>query len=208
MVSVDGEQMLVTNLDASANKLLDPSANTLTVVRGYNNTKAATHSNGASVLLNTAATHAAGAAVIAADDDSLSIIGASGNNSVTLTPSQVAVNGQAVNYSNIPYFQFNLGGGQDSLTVNGAALKANVPNAISSGTAVTVTDDGGVDLGGDATTVSSVKLVSGSIANGTLLSNTFDAVQGGTVSASTVTANLAGPADLVKDTAGTVVLWA
>ena len=138
--------------------------------------------------------------VASTNNDTLSITGTSANDNVTLTPSEITVNGgPAITYSNVPYFQFI---GQGSLTVDGATL-ADVPNAISSGTAVTVTGGGIIDAGGTTATISSVTLAGGSLANGTFLSNNPYLVQSGTVSAS-----FAGSASLIKNSGGTVVLSA
>jgi hypothetical protein len=58
-----------------------------------------------------------------ASGNGLTIVGTSAGDSVTATATQIAVNGAAaINYSNLSSFQFNLGLGQDNLTVNGATL--------------------------------------------------------------------------------------
>jgi autotransporter-associated beta strand protein len=79
---------------------------------------------------------------------------------------------------------------------------ANAANAISSGINVTVTDGGVINLGGTTSMASSVTVIDGSIVDGTLLSdNASQVVQSGAISAS-----LAGAAELLKDTSGTVTL--
>lgn len=79
----------------------------------------------------------------AAGGDSVAVIGTAGNDNVTLSPTQVIVNGgPAVTYSNAEFFGFDLKTGTDSLTVDGTTLRLAAAGAISAGTNVTVTGGG------------------------------------------------------------------
>jgi autotransporter-associated beta strand protein len=132
--------------------------------------------------------------------NSLVIEGTSGNESVLVSAGSVTVNGlPAIQSSNVQSFGFNLAG-QDNLTVSGAAIAVNATIGISSGTTVTVTGGGTVDLNGQTDTVAGVVLAGGSIVDGTLLAASY-AVQDGTIDA-----NLSGSGGLTKTTAGTVTL--
>ena len=134
-------------------------------------------------------------------DNSLSIVGSSANNSVTVTPTQEVVNGQPINYSNVHYFQFNLGAGQDALIVDGATVTANVANSVSAGTAVTVAGGGDINLGGQRTTVRSLVVAGGTVSDGTFSATNGYVLQGGLVSA-----GLTGPGGLLKSSSATVTL--
>jgi autotransporter-associated beta strand protein len=134
--------------------------------------------------------------------DSLIIQGTSGDDTVIADADGITVDGSAaISYSNVQSVGFNLGAGQDSLSVDGITLPANAAPGISSGTAVTIQGGGTLDLGGSTNTVRGLTLASGSVVDGTLLSSSFHVVQSGTVSA-----GLTGPAGLLKNTAGTVTL--
>ena len=133
--------------------------------------------------------------------DDLLIAGTSGNDAVTVSPTQIVVNGAAaMNYSNVAAFEFNLGLGQDTLAVNGAAVQLNQDNAISSGTAVTVSAGGLIDLGGMTDTVASETLVNGQILDGTLNSGT------NTLQSGTIGATLGGTGSVTQSGSGTTTL--
>ena len=130
--------------------------------------------------------------------NSLVIYGTSGNISVaTTTAQQITVNGSAaVNYTNVAFFGFNLGGINNSLLIaNSAMLKINQDNAISAGTNVTI-DGGTLDLIGKTDTIDNLLLKSGSVLSGTLYANAYNIESG------TVTANIVGPGGLQKTTTG------
>ena len=134
--------------------------------------------------------------------DNLFIQGASSGDAVLANADGITVNGSApITYSNVQSFSFNLGGGQDGLTVDGIAFPAGGSLAISDGTAVTVQGGGTLDLGGNTYTAGGVTLIEGSLVDGTLFNSGSQVVQSGTVSA-----GLAGSADLLKNTGGTVTL--
>jgi autotransporter-associated beta strand protein len=102
--------------------------------------------------------------------------------------------------SAVEQFAFDLGTGADQLVLSsGAVLRASGPNTISDGTAVTV-DGGTLDLAGNAETIASLTVVSGSVVNGTLVASSY-AIQAGTVAAT-----LTGPGALTKTTDSTVLL--
>jgi autotransporter-associated beta strand protein len=135
-------------------------------------------------------------------NDSLIIQGTSGDDTVMAEADGITVDGSApISYSNVRSVGFNLGAGQDSLTVDGITLPAGDAPAISSGTAVTIQGGGTLDLGGSTNTVRGLTLASGSVVDGTLLSSSSQLVQSGAVGA-----GLTGPAGLLKNTAGTVTL--
>ena len=126
--------------------------------------------------------------------NSLVVNGTSGNDSVTMSATQITVNGSApISYSNTTYFGFNLGAGSDSLLINQATLKINQDNAISAGTNVTI-DAGTLDLSGKTDSISSLLLNSGSVINGTLHANSY------IIESGTVTAAITGPGNLQKTT--------
>ena len=126
----------------------------------------------------------------------------SGADSVTMTATQITDNSYpAITYSNTAYFGFTLGGGSDSLSVNGGTLKINQTNAISSGTNLTV-NGGTLDLNGYSDTVGAVTLVSGSILNGTLTGSSYN-IQSGTI-----TATLGGSGTINKTTGGSASITA
>jgi autotransporter-associated beta strand protein len=134
--------------------------------------------------------------------DSLIIQGTSGDDTVIANADGITVDGSAaISYSNVQSVGFNLAAGQDSLTVDGITLPAKGDSAISSGTAVTIQGGGTLDLGGSTNTVRGLALASGSVVDGTLLGSSSHVVQSGAVSA-----GLAGPAGLLKNTSGTVTL--
>ncbi len=125
-------------------------------------------------------------------NDSLLVVGTAGNDNVTVTGTQVTVNGAAaIGYSNVAAFGFNLGAGNDSLTIDGATLPIDQNNAISAGTAVTITDGGVLDLNGYSQACQSVTLQAGSIMGGMLAGAGY---------------GLDGSAGLVVSTSGTAVL--
>ena len=125
-------------------------------------------------------------------NDSLLVVGTAGNDNVTVTGTQVTVNGAAaIGYSDVAAFGFNLGAGNDSLTIDGATLPIDQNNAISAGTAVTITDGGVLDLNGYSQACQSVTLQAGSIMGGMLAGAGY---------------GLDGSAGLVVSTSGTAVL--
>jgi hypothetical protein len=128
--------------------------------------------------------------------NTLIVAGTSGGDNVTMTDKQITDDSYApIIYSNVDYFGFGLGGGSDSLLVNGGTLKINQDNAISASTNVTI-NGGTLDLNGYSDSVGNVTLVSGSILNGTLPANSY------TIDSGTVTAALPGPGTLLKTTTG------
>jgi hypothetical protein len=132
--------------------------------------------------------------------NSLVVIGTTGGDSVVMSASQITDNVSApIFYSNIIYFEFNLAGGSNSLAINGATLKINQDNAISSGTDVTI-DNGTLDLDGHTDTIGDLLLTSGSIDNGVLHADSY-VVQSGTV-----TADVVGPGGLEKSTTAAATL--
>jgi autotransporter-associated beta strand protein len=136
------------------------------------------------------------------NNNSLLIKDTSGNaDNVMATTTQIIVNGQIIDYRNVPYFAVALRGQQNNLTINGTAVNTSVTNANFAGTAVTVANGGTMNLGGLSTTVNSITLTQGSIVNGTLLANTSETVQSGTISSA-----LSGSAGLIKNSVGTVTL--
>ena len=99
--------------------------------------------------------------------DSLVITGTSGGNNVTITGSRVNVNScPAINYANVSFFGFDLGGDDDSLSLEGATVRICQDNAISAGTAVTIAQGGVLDLNGHGDACRSVTLQGGSILGG------------------------------------------
>jgi hypothetical protein len=128
--------------------------------------------------------------------NALLIIGVSGNDEVTLTDDQIAVNGsEPIGYANTTLFGFDLGTGTNTLTVDDATLTIHQANAISANTDVIV--DGGVlDLNGLSDTIGELTLLSGSIVNGTLTADSY------TIESGNVTAALAGPGAIHKTTSG------
>ena len=106
------------------------------------------------------------------DHVSLWIKGTPGDDNVTMTASQIIVDGwPAIYYSNVASFLFDLGAGQDSLTVDGAVLRINASDAVSSGTSVTLTGGASIDLGDGTATISSLTANGGSIVSGTLVTS-------------------------------------
>ena len=87
-----------------------------------------------------------------------------------MSANTVTVDGlPAIQYGNVQFFRFNLGAGQDDLTVNAAVLTVDVDNAISAGTIVTISGGGQIDLNGKTDIVRGEVLDGGSIVNGTLI---------------------------------------
>jgi hypothetical protein len=102
--------------------------------------------------------------------DALYIVGTSGDDTVTATPTQIVVDGTAtINYSNVTYFGASLAGGGDMLNIAGASLKLQSAAGITNGTAVNITNNGALNLGGNTVIARSVSVVSGQITNGTLI---------------------------------------
>jgi hypothetical protein len=126
----------------------------------------------------------------------LFVVGTNGADNVLMTSTQITLNGSApIVYGNIQGFGFDLKTGADVLTLTSGTLALGKNDAISDGTSIVV--DGGVlDLNGQSETVGAVTLLNGSILNGSLNSNSYDIESG------TVTATLAGPGALSKNTAG------
>ena len=135
--------------------------------------------------------------------DTLVIQGTSGDDSVTVTRTQVTVDGYpAISYGATQDMAFPLGTGFDSLTIDQATVRLNSSSAISAGTAVTITGGGVLDLGGFTQTVAAATVLDGSVINGTLLTGS-DVVL---VESGSSSANISGPAVLIKSTAGTAIL--
>lgn len=135
--------------------------------------------------------------------NALTIVGTSANDVVVASPTLITVNGAPpISYGNLASFQFNLGAGQDTLTVNGASMHFTQASAISSGTALVVDGGGTVDLGGFTDTVRSETLVNGQIVNGVLMSSSH------TVESGIVGATLGGTGDLTKTGGGSTMLTA
>jgi len=114
--------------------------------------------------------------------DSLYVVGTAGADRASMTTTRVVLAGSAaINYSNAQFFAFDLGAGLDSLNLLGATLRTNQDDAISDGTAVTISRNGILDLGGRTEYVRAVTIVSGSVINGTLLVAPSAVVGKGTV---------------------------
>ena len=136
-----------------------------------------------------------------ATGDSVVITGTAGNDSVTMTAAQIVLAGYpSIVYGSASAFVFNLGTGEDNLLIDDATLRIDRDNAISGGTAVTISGGGVLDLGGRTVTVNSITVRSGSVINGTALSGAC-LVQSGSIDAS-----LGGAARLTKDSPGEAVL--
>jgi autotransporter-associated beta strand protein len=132
----------------------------------------------------------------------LQIVGSSGNDSVVLKSDRVSVAGAAdILYQNVSRFAFQLGGGLDSLSIDGAQMLAASAHSISASTAVTVINGGVVDMGGTSATVRGLALVDGSVVNGALAASQAYQFQSGTISAA-----LQGAIGLVKSSTGLALL--
>ena len=106
----------------------------------------------------------------ATSGDTLTIVGTTGDDAVTVTPTQIVVDNTApINYSNVQYFLANLAGTSNSLIVDAANLTVPAASGLTSGTAVTITGDGSLNLNSNTVTVRDVSIVSGQVINGTLL---------------------------------------
>jgi hypothetical protein len=88
----------------------------------------------------------------------------------------------------------SIGRGGGELIINGATLRIDYANAISSSTSVTVRNNGTLDLGGNPQTVAALTMESGSVVNGTLDTSSY-IIYGGTITATI------GPGSIVKQTA-------
>jgi autotransporter-associated beta strand protein len=118
-----------------------------------------------------------------------------------MTATQIVVNGSSpIIYGNTGYFGFELKTGSDTLSLQGATLQTDQTDAISDGTAVSISGGGVLNLGGATETVASITVESGRVVNGTLLSGSR-VVQSGDI-----TANLSGEGSLTKAGDGTVTL--
>jgi cyclophilin family peptidyl-prolyl cis-trans isomerase len=128
--------------------------------------------------------------------DKLSLKGTADYDNVTLTKTQVNVAGSAaINYSQVEFMGFDLGDGFDHLAIDHATLRIDQDNAISAGTDVTILG-GTLDLNGRTNTLGDVKLISGSIQNGSLNAASYNILSGN------VTAALSGSGALTKTTTG------
>lgn len=135
---------------------------------------------------------------------SISVEGGTGNDTVsvaggqaaTYTGTQIGFGGLAVACSDVEYGAFSTA----SLTISAATLRLGADNAIGASTDLVVSDAGTLDLNGHTTTAHAVTLADGVILGGTLSGTSFT-VQNGTVSAA-----LAGAANLTKNSRGKVVL--
>jgi hypothetical protein len=126
--------------------------------------------------------------------NSLYIVGSSADENATLSATQITgLSVGAITYSNTTYFSFQLGGGNNNLTIDNATLKIDQNNAISTGTNVTI-NNGVLDLNGKTDTVKDLVLHSGSILNGVLHANSY------LVESGTVTAAISGTGDFTKST--------
>lgn len=96
----------------------------------------------------------------------------------------------------------DLGQGQESLAIDGATLQFDTGDTFSTTVDLTITGQGSLDLGGTTATVHSVTLESGSLNNGTLVSDSQ------TVKSGTVNATLQSTAGLNKSDSGVVTLSA
>jgi autotransporter-associated beta strand protein len=135
--------------------------------------------------------------------DRLRIVGSSGNETLTATTGQIAVLGAGViQYGSTEFFSFDLGAGQDDLTVNGALLRLGASGVISAGTAVALTGGGSLDLGLRTHTVRSLSVENGSIMHGALSGTSYAAQEG------SIGVGLNGAGGFTKTGAGTVTLSA
>jgi hypothetical protein len=104
---------------------------------------------------------------------SLRLVGTSATDDVTMTASEITVNGSApLYYANVSDFAFDLGAGDNALALDHSTIILQKDNAISAGTTVTV--DGGVlnfnghaDQIGDLIVKNNGQVLGGSIRNGT-----------------------------------------
>ena len=126
--------------------------------------------------------------------DTFLLKGTSDNDAVTMTSTHVFLAGApGMRYSHVEFFGFDLGGGENSLMINGATMRINANNAISAGTNVVISN-GILDLNGMTETLGNLTLVSGNILNGTLYADSYLLESG------TITAAIAGPGELIKTT--------
>ena len=89
----------------------------------------------------------------------LIIQGTSGDDAALANADGIALDGSApITYSNVQAFAFNLGPGQDGLTVDGITLPNDGTLSISTGTAVTVQGSGTLDLCGNTCTAGNLTL--------------------------------------------------
>ncbi len=127
-------------------------------------------------------------------NNSLTIVGTSAADNVTGTATQIMVNGAApINYSNIATFQFQLGAGQDNLSLNGATMR--IVNGLddagtvtaNAGSNVTVdhVNEGALVIGGTADSPA-VVTIAASDASGNPLAGSVGAATASAVGASSI----------------------
>jgi hypothetical protein len=117
---------------------------------------------------------------------SLHIVGDSSNDDVTITDSAIIRNGSApLYYANASDFTFDLGEGENSLTVSGMTLNIQQDNAISAGVAVTV-DRGVLDFKGHSREIGNLVVKNGGCAMVTAIENTTTTVESGTLTATSI----------------------
>jgi hypothetical protein len=128
--------------------------------------------------------------------DKLILKGSDDYDNVTLTRYQLNIAGAAaINYSQVELFGFDLGAGYDHLAIDHATLKIDRDNAISAGADVTIIG-GTLDLGGKTDAIGDLKMIGGSIINGSLYAASYNILSG------TATAVLNGIGALTKTTSG------
>jgi hypothetical protein len=116
----------------------------------------------------------------------LRIVGGSSNDNVTITDSTIIRDGSAPLYfANASGFSFDLGGGDDRLTISDATLIIGQDNAISTGAAVTI--DGGVlNFSGHSATIGDLVVKNGGQAMLTAIENAATTVESGTLTAMSI----------------------
>ena len=145
-------------------------------------------------------------------NNSLTIVGTSAADNVTGTATQIMVNGAApINYSNIATFQFQLGAGQDNLSLNGATMR--VVNGLddagtvtaNAGSNVTVdhVNEGALVIGGTADSPA-VVTIAASDASGNPLAGSAGAATASAIGASSI--STAVPAEASSSTASELAL--
>jgi hypothetical protein len=117
--------------------------------------------------------------------NSIVIAGTSADDAVTMTASQIILNGSTINYANATVSSFQLGGGVNTLTLDHVALSLSQNNAISAGTKVTL-DGGTLNYNGYAQNLGDLTLTNGGSVNAGAIDNPASTVSVG--SGSTLTA--------------------
>jgi hypothetical protein len=124
---------------------------------------------------------------LAGGGDGLTIVGTSAADTVFATATQITVNGAAaINFTNIATFQFNLGAGQDNLSINSASMRvvAGLDDAgtvvVNSGSSLTADhiNEGSLVIGGTAGSPA-VVTIAASDASGNPLAKTAAAAASG-----------------------------